>query len=310
MSRNAFSYFAQGHKKAKAYCKRGFGNRLLATFYQIANLLATFSVFFAPMFATSNFGFNYMLKEADDAIVEKSFDGAENGKNYFTSLIATFVCASIVGVIALFVWGFYSVISNVLTISVPNPAEASMFSTIFLVVFSIIGGIGGIVALLTLQAALYVVNKNKVLGAGDVLYNAFRFVRAHGMKLFVIDLIHIVTLALMVAPYIVGGIVLNNLANSSYQFFPTLFRVLAASIYGLGLVIALFFLGQVLTAFHYSVFAYFADEVEATKFVVVYPKPDAVVGGEKKGRFIEIVSLDDEETHPLEPVSVEEEDPE
>ena len=306
MARSIFTYFGAGHKKARKYCRKGLGNRILASLYQPLSLLGTLSVVFAAGFAASDFSFNYMLKEADDAVLEKSFDGAENGKTYLTTIVVSTVCLGILGSVIALIIGFYFLFLNILLEAVPNPDEARTFGFAILGALIIVGAIAASIALMTLQASLYIINKNKILGAGDVLYNAFRFVKAHGAKLFLLDLLNILAIGLMVAPYVGVGVGLTILAGASYGFFPVLFRCITYGFYAIGLLVFLFYGGQVLIAMRYSIFDLLSDEADATKYVVVYPQTTFSETG-KKGKFVEVVNLDDEEVHPMEPISKEEE---
>ncbi len=305
MHKSIWKYFSLGYAKSRKYIRRSFENRFLGTLYQVASLGALFSILLTPFFAASDYSFNYMLEQADDAILEKSFDGAEKGKSYLTMVSVSAVIIAIIGVLLAAGWGLSSLITLTLENSIQNPQEASYFIMGARIVVFGVFGILALIGLLVLQAAMFLANKNKALGAGDVLYNASKFVHKNGMGLAVLNLAHLISIGLMATPYIVGFIFLQNWAKASDDVYVPLFTSLSYVVPALGIIIGIYFLGEVLTAYRYSIYAFLAAEAESTKYVVVYPKVETDGKGVRKGRFIEIISLDDEETHPLEPDSPE-----
>ena len=305
MHKSIWKYFTLGWSKSRKYIRRSFENRLVGGLYQVASLLGMFSILLTPFFAASDYSFNYMLDQADDAILEKSFDGAEKGKSYLTLVAASAAILSIVGVLILCAFGLSELIKNILEIAIQNPDEAKYFIIGSRVVIYVIFGVLILIGLLVLQAAMFVANKNKALGAGDVLYNAGKLVRAKGTSLAGINIIHLFFMTLMVAPFVGGYFFLQNWASMSDDIFVPLFMSLSYGVLVLGIILAIYFAGEILTAYRYSVYALLAAEAESTKYVVVYPRVDVDNQGNRKGRFVEIVSLENEETHPLEPESPE-----
>ena len=305
MHKSIWKYFTLGWSKSRKYIRRSFENRLVGGLYQVASLLGMFSILLTPFFAASDYSFNYMLDQADDAILEKSFDGAEKGKSYLTLVAASAAILSIVGVLILCAFGLSELIKNILEIAIQNPDEANYFIIGSRVVIYVIFGVLILIGLLVLQAAMFVANKNKALGAGDVLYNAGKLVRAKGASLAGINIIHLFFMTLMVAPFVGGYFFLQNWASMSDDVFVPLFMSLSYGVLVLGIILAIYFAGEILTAYRYSVYALLAAEAESTKYVVVYPRIDVDNQGNRKGRFVEIVSLENEETHPLEPESPE-----
>ena len=305
MHKSIWKYFALGYAKSRKFIRRSFENRFLGGLYQVASLGALFSILLTPFFAASDYSFNYMLEQADDAILEKSFDGAEKSKSYLTMVAVSAVVLSVIGVLLGAGFLLSDLITKTMESSIQNPAEANYFIIGSRIVIFGVFGILALIGLLTLQAAMFIANKNKALGAGDVLYNAGKFVRKRGLSLAMLNIVHLLSIALMAAPYIGGYIFLQNWASMSDNVYVPLFSALSYVVLALGIVIALYFIGEVLTAYRYSVYALLAEEAESTKYVVVYPKVETDGKGIRKGRFIEIISLDDEETHPLEPESPE-----
>ncbi len=305
MHKSIWKYFSLGYAKSRKYIRRSFENRFLGGLYQVASLIAMFSVLLTPFFAASDYSFNYMLEQADDAILEKSFDGSEKGKSYLTMVSVSAVILAIIGVLMLCAYALSNLITMTMETSIQNPDEASYFIIGARVVVYGVFGLLALIGLLTLQAALFLANKNKALGAGDVLYNAGKFVRGHGMSLAMLNLVHLFFIALMAAPYIGGHIFLKSWAAASDNVYVPLFTSLSYVVLALGIIIALYFGGEVLTAYRYSIYALLAENAESTKYVVVYPKVVTDGKGIRKGRFIEIISLDDEEAHPLDPESPE-----
>ena len=305
MHKSLWKYFTLGYAKARKYIHRSFENRFLGSLYQVASLGAMFSILLTPFFAASDYSFNYMLEQADDAILEKSFDGSEKGKSYLTMVSASAVIIAIIGVLLGSGFLLSDLITKTMVNSIQNPDEANYFILGARIVVWGVFGLLALVGLLTLQAAMFIANKNKALGAGDVLYNAGKFVRRGGMRLAMLNLMHLLTIALLAAPFIGGHIFLKNWALASDNVYVPLFTSLSYVVLALGVIVAIYFIGEILTAYRYSVYALLAAEAESTKYVVVYPKVETDGKGVRKGRFIEIISLEDEETHPLEPESPE-----
>lgn len=307
MAKSVFSYYARGHKIARKYAKKGSGNRIISSLYQLVHVLSIPTFFLTPLFATSSYGFHYMLDRAEDAVIEKSFDGTEHGKSYIAGLIASLVCVLFAGLIIGIGFIASMLVNQVIDKSIGerNHAEAQLFSLVATIVIFLIAGIFALICMLVLQSALFVSAKNKALGPGDVLYNALNFVRNNGFKLVILDFFQILTILLPFGLLIGGGVALGILSAASYQFFKPLFLVLSYVLYLLAVVFGVFFFGQLATAFFYSVYLFLNDEADTTKYVVVYPKPDAEIkNGKKKGKFIEIVSVQENpELHPLEPIS-------
>lgn len=305
MHKSIWKYFALGYAKSRKFIHRSFENRFLGGLYQVASLGALFSILLTPFFAASDYSFNYMLEQADDAILEKSFDGSEKGKSYLTMVSVSAVVLSIIGVLLGIGFLLSDLITKTMVSSIQNPDEANYFIIGARIVVFGVFGILSLIGLLTLQAAMFIANKNKALGAGDVLYNAGKFVRKRGFSLAFLNIIHLLTIGLMAAPFIGGHLFLLNWASMSDNVYVPLFTSLAYVVLALGVIVAIYFIGEVLTAYRYSIYALLAEEAESTKYVVVYPKVETDGKGIRKGRFIEIISLDDEETHPLEPESPE-----
>ena len=307
MAKSVFSYYARSHKAARKFARKGSGNRVLSSLYQVLHVLCIPTFFLTPLFSLSSYSFHTMLDKSGDAVLEKTFDDAAHPKSYFAGLIASLICLAFAGIIiglaALAVFFVKDMI--VTSIEARNAAESDLFVMLSTIVIYVIAGAFAMIALLVLQASMFIAAKNKALSAGDVLYNALGFVRNHGVKLFALNFFQILTIALAFAPFIGGGIGLHFLSENSYQFFKPMFAVLSSLVYLLTIFYGLFFFGQFATAYFYSVHLLLDDEAESTKYVVVYPKPDAEIkNGKKKGKFIEIVSNEENaEIHPMEPVS-------
>lgn len=309
MKRTAFGYVRFGQKKAKAFAKRSFGNRVVSTLHQLASLLSYFTFFLTPIFTTSNYSYCYMLNESDDAIITKSFDSAENSKVYLTTLALMVIdLGAVLAALGLSSAIFFPV-QMALAYTVVNPFEVMIYTILVAIVSFLPSVVVAIWALLYFQAGTYLLNKNKAMGTGDILYNAGRFVKSKGGTLFLIDLIYILLGLLIIGIFFGGGTGLLMLGRNSYQFFKPLFVSLGYSVFSLFGVLFVFFGGQFFSAWRVSAFALLEEEAKATKYVVVYPSKQAGDAVTTKGKFIEIVSLEDEEVHPLENASVEDEDP-
>ncbi len=307
MGKSTFFYFRKGAKLSRRFHRGNTPARISGFFYFIARAVAMITLLPAPLFAQSSFTMSRMLNETGDAIFSKSFDGAEDRKSYFALLLFYLLVLGVtvaVGASLFLIWFYgFRLISYTIVV------DESRF--IYQVIYSIVIGFLAIVALLvvavTAEAGGFIYAKNKSLGVGDIAYNAVKYTRDHGGKLFLVNLLHALSMVVWLAIWFIAAFVFETLSKQGGDM-SRIYYVIGTLCTFVGFIWALLFLSSLGTAWMVSVNLLMLDTCDTSKYVVIYGKKDEVDPVTHRGRYIEITPLYDEEGRPLDVVGETKED--
>ncbi|MCR5490746.1 MAG: hypothetical protein K6F32_01280 [Bacilli bacterium] len=303
----AISYVGRGFSLARDYYKGNVGRRIAGSLLLLVRLLTFPFAIFRPLFAQSDFSFTRMLHETGDANIAKSFDGVEDTRSYFGAyLFAVVMRLAMLSWTALIGGALYGIYIAFMGMF-PSPVVATIYFVLVCVILGVLYLAVMVPMFSIYQAGLHVAAANKALGMGDIAYNGFRAARENGAGITCLVIVNFLLVVLMIAPYPVAAYIFLMMGYGNPETVLA-FAVARLALYIVAGFIFLFFGGQVAHSVTFGMNAMLFDRYTPQAYVVSYAERKRGKKTPELGKMIEIMPLEDYETHPLSTHEIQKED--